>query len=40
LATAYIIGGGAHQNVMLPRPELLTTVLLDWMRRLLASREI
>jgi nitric oxide reductase NorD protein len=29
---------GANQYAMLPRPELLPTVLLDWMRRLLASR--
>lgn len=29
---------GANQYAMLPRPELLPTVLLDWMRRLLANR--
>ncbi|MEX0709033.1 MAG: VWA domain-containing protein [Woeseia sp.] len=29
---------GANQYAMLPRPELLPTVLLDWMRRLLAAR--
>jgi nitric oxide reductase NorD protein len=28
---------GAHQYALLPRPELLPTVLLDWMRRLLRS---
>lgn len=28
---------GAHQYALLPRPELLPTVLLDWMRRLLHS---
>lgn len=27
---------GAHQYALLPRPELLPTVLLDWVRRLLA----
>jgi len=27
---------GAHQYAMLPRPELLPTVLLDWMKRLVA----
>ncbi len=30
---------GANQYAMLPRPELLPTVLLDWMRRLLAARQ-
>lgn len=29
---------GANQYAMLPRPELLPTVLLDWMRRLMAAR--
>lgn len=29
---------GANQYAMLPRPELLPRVLLDWMRRLLAMR--
>lgn len=29
---------GSNQYAMLPRPELLPTVLLDWMRRLLAMR--
>ena len=28
---------GAHQYALLPRPELLPSVLLDWMRRLLQS---
>lgn len=39
-AAAYMPGiFGAHQYALLPRPELLPTVLLDWMRRLLqASR--
>lgn len=31
---------GANQYAMLPRPELLPTVLLDWMRRLLMSRQL
>src|SRR5690606_1545063 len=31
---------GANQYAMLPRPELLPTVLLDWMRRPLASRQV
>lgn len=31
---------GANQYAMLPRPELLPTVLLDWMRRLLVSRQL
>ncbi len=26
---------GAHRYALLPKPELLPTVLLDWMRRLL-----
>lgn len=30
---------GANQYAMLSRPELLPTVLLDWMRRLLATRQ-
>ena len=30
---------GANQYAMLSRPELLPTVLLDWMRRLLAARQ-
>jgi nitric oxide reductase NorD protein len=30
---------GANQYAMLPKPELLPVVLLDWMRRLLASRQ-
>ena len=30
---------GANQYAMLPRPEFLPTVLLDWMRRLVASRQ-
>ena len=30
---------GANQYAMLPRPELLPTVLLDWMRRLIATRQ-
>jgi len=28
---------GAHQYALLPRPELLPTVLLDWMKRLVAA---
>lgn len=37
-AAAYLPGiFGAHQYALLPRPELLPTVLLDWMRRLLQS---
>ncbi len=27
---------GAHHNALLPRPELLPEVLLDWLRRLAA----
>ncbi|HEX5788199.1 MAG TPA: protein norD, partial [Woeseiaceae bacterium] len=30
---------GANQYAMLPKPELLPTVLLDWMRRLVAARQ-
>lgn len=29
---------GAHQYCLLPRPELLSTALLDWMKRLVAMR--
>ena len=37
-AAGYLPGiFGAHQYALLPRPELLPTVLLDWMRRLLQS---
>ncbi|WP_374562310.1 nitric oxide reductase activation protein NorD [Ideonella sp.] len=37
-AAAYMPGiFGAHQYALLPRPELLPTVLLDWMRRLLQA---
>lgn len=28
---------GSHQFALLPRPELLPTVLLDWLRRLVAT---
>ena len=28
---------GAHQYALLPRPELLPTVLLDWMKRLVTA---
>lgn len=35
-ATAYLPGiFGSHQYALLPKPELLPTVLVDWMRRLL-----
>ena len=28
---------GAHHYALLPRPELLPTVLLEWMKRLVAA---
>ncbi|HEX7043942.1 MAG TPA: VWA domain-containing protein [Burkholderiales bacterium] len=37
-AASYLPGVfGPHQYAMLPRPELLPTVLLDWMKRLVAA---
>jgi nitric oxide reductase activation protein len=30
---------GANQYALLQRPELLPTVLLDWMRRLVTARQ-
>jgi nitric oxide reductase NorD protein len=37
-AAAYLPGiFGAHQYGLLPRPDLLPTVLLDWMRRLISA---
>lgn len=37
-AAAYLPGVfGAHQYALLPKPQLLPTVLLDWMKRLIAA---